>query len=128
MFALAYRAVNTCDSMVGYRNQKYERFGFASAKLDDLLNWLPSRLTAIAMFLSMKPRKVSRKQAVSIVLRDAKKHPSPNSGWGEAAAAAIIGVQLGEQIIMTVLFLTEQKWVTQYLSFRQFISSILSDL
>ncbi|UQD50829.1 cobalamin biosynthesis protein CobD [Bacillus methanolicus] len=95
VFALAYRAVNTCDSMVGYCNQKYERFGFASAKLDDLLNWLPSRLTAIAMLLSMKPRKVSRKQAVSIVLRDAKKHPSPNSGWGEAAAAAIIGVQLG---------------------------------
>ncbi|EIJ79901.1 cobalamin biosynthesis protein [Bacillus methanolicus PB1] len=93
--ALAYRAVNTCDSMVGYRNQKYEKFGFASAKLDDLLNWLPSRLTAIAMLLSMKPGKVSRKQAVSIVLRDAKKHPSPNSGWGEAAFAAIFGVQLG---------------------------------
>ncbi|MDE3840690.1 cobalamin biosynthesis protein CobD [Bacillus methanolicus] len=95
VFALAYRAVNTCDSMVGYLNQKYERFGFASAKLDDLLNWLPSRLTAIAMLLSMKPKKVSRKKAVSIVLRDAKKHPSPNSGWGEAAFAAIFGIQLG---------------------------------
>jgi adenosylcobinamide-phosphate synthase len=95
VLALAYRAVNTCDSMVGYRNQKYEKFGFASAKLDDLLNWLPSRLTALAMLLSMKPRNVSRKEAASIVLRDAMKHPSPNSGWGEAAFAAILGIQLG---------------------------------
>lgn len=93
--ALAYRAINTCDSMVGYRNDRYREFGWASAKLDDLANWIPSRLTAAAMLLSMKPKHHSLRQAAAIVWRDAIKHPSPNSGWGEAAVAALLGVQLG---------------------------------
>ncbi|RFU62524.1 adenosylcobinamide-phosphate synthase CbiB [Peribacillus glennii] len=94
-FALAYRAINTCDSMVGYRNEKYRDFGWASARLDDLVNWIPSRLTALMMLISMKARESSLKTIWQITLRDAPKHPSPNSGWCEAATAAILGIQLG---------------------------------
>lgn len=93
--ALAYRAINTCDSMVGYRNGKYAAFGWASARLDDAVNWIPSRLTGILIMLSKRPQAATFQQAWRILLRDAKKHPSPNSGWGEAAAAAVLGVQLG---------------------------------
>lgn len=94
-FAFIYRAVNTCDSMVGYKNERYEEFGYASAKLDDLLNWIPSRLTG-HMMIFVNPSYVCGKlQTRQLLLRDAKKHPSPNSGWCEAAAAALLGVQLG---------------------------------
>lgn len=92
--ALVYRAVNTCDSMVGYKNEKYALFGWASARLDDLLNWVPARLTGIIMIHSMT-LKTTYRHVWSILLRDAKKHSSPNSGWGEAAAAAVLGIQLG---------------------------------
>lgn len=93
--ALVYRAINTCDSMVGYKNDQYREFGWASAKLDDLFNWVPARLTAIVMMCVMKPMKTSYRKAWSILLRDAKKHPSPNSGWGEAAVASLLGIRLG---------------------------------
>lgn len=93
--ALVYRAVNTCDSMVGYQNDRYREFGWASAKLDDLLNWVPARLTAIVMMCVTKPVKTSYRKAWSVLFRDAKKHPSPNSGWGEAAVAALLGIRLG---------------------------------
>lgn len=92
--ALLYRAVNTCDSMVGYKDETYASFGWASARLDDVLNWIPARLTGVVMIHAMKVRTTYR-AVWSILLRDAKKHPSPNSGWGEAAAAAILGIQLG---------------------------------
>lgn len=94
-FAMVYRAINTCDSMVGYKNDRFLEFGWASARMDDLVNWLPSRLTALMMLLSNHPFKRNRKTAWQIVFRDAKKHPSPNSGWCESAAAALLGVQLG---------------------------------
>ncbi|MCA1027946.1 adenosylcobinamide-phosphate synthase CbiB [Cytobacillus kochii] len=94
-FALVYRAINTCDSMVGYKNEKYIDFGWASAKLDDVVNWVPSRLTAFCMLLVNKPRFIQRKESFQLVMSDAKKHPSPNSGWGEAAVAYLLGVQLG---------------------------------
>jgi adenosylcobinamide-phosphate synthase len=95
-FAMLYRAVNTCDSMVGYKNERYSEFGWASAKCDDLLNWVPSRLTAFVMVFSTKPGlKRTKLECWKIVKRDARKHPSPNSGWGEAAVAALLGVQLG---------------------------------
>lgn len=93
--ALLYRAINTCDSMVGYKNEKYLDFGWASAKLDDLANWVPSRITSFFMVIMNRPLYTTRIAAWKIVRRDAKKHPSPNSGWGEAAVAAILGVQLG---------------------------------
>ncbi len=93
--ALLYRAINTCDSMVGYRNERYEDFGWASAKLDDVVNWIPSRLTSICMLVGNRPIYSSKSKAWQIVQRDAKKHPSPNSGWCEAAVASLLGIQLG---------------------------------
>lgn len=93
--ALMYRAINTCDSIVGYRNEKYQEFGWASARLDDAVNWIPSRITSICMLVSSQPEYMNVREAWKIVWRDAKKHPSPNSGWGEAAVAAILGLQLG---------------------------------
>ncbi|MBP2242417.1 adenosylcobinamide-phosphate synthase [Cytobacillus eiseniae] len=93
--ALMYRVINTCDSIVGYRNERYEQFGWASARVDDVVNWIPSRLTALCMLIGNRPEYISLSKASRIVFRDAKKHPSPNSGWGEAAVAAILGVQLG---------------------------------
>ncbi|MCF6411682.1 adenosylcobinamide-phosphate synthase CbiB [Alkalihalobacillus sp. EGI L200015] len=94
-FAMIYRAVNTCDSMVGYRNDQYRRFGWASARMDDILNWIPSRLTAFVMLICNRPKHHYRMTTWKLLFRDAKKHPSPNSGWGEAAVAALLGVSLG---------------------------------
>ncbi|SEM09886.1 adenosylcobinamide-phosphate synthase [Mesobacillus persicus] len=94
-FAMVYRAINTCDSMVGYKNERFRDFGWASARFDDIVNWIPSRLTSMCMLITNQPELISRTRARKIVWRDAKKHPSPNSGWGEAAVAAILGVQLG---------------------------------
>ncbi|WP_415813521.1 adenosylcobinamide-phosphate synthase CbiB [Mesobacillus thioparans] len=93
--ALMYRAINTCDSMLGYKNDQYLDFGWASAKLDDLANWVPSRITSLCMVAMNRPLYITRIAAWKMVRRDAKKHLSPNSGWGEAAVAAILGVQLG---------------------------------
>jgi adenosylcobinamide-phosphate synthase len=89
--ALAYKAASTLDSMVGYRREPYTDLGWFSAKLEDLLTWLPCRLTVITLaLLSGKPQEVWR-----LCLRDANQDPSPNSGWSECAYAAILGVQLG---------------------------------
>ena len=93
--ALVYRAINTCDSMVGYTNDNYAAFGWASAKIDDLVNWVPARLTGWVMIFVVQPEKCLRKYAINVFLRDQKNHQSPNSGWGEAAVAALLGVQLG---------------------------------
>ncbi|MGJ7909778.1 adenosylcobinamide-phosphate synthase CbiB [Neobacillus sp. LXY-1] len=93
--AMVYRATNTCDSMVGYQNEKFQEFGWASAKWDDVMNWIPSRLTGLVMLLGNRPKILHYRKAWSILFRDAKKHPSPNSGWGEAAVAVILGIQLG---------------------------------
>jgi adenosylcobinamide-phosphate synthase len=89
--ALAYKAASTLDSMVGYRVEPYTDLGWFSAKLEDVLTWLPCRLTVITLaLLSGKPQQVWH-----LCLRDATKDPSPNSGWSECAYAAILGVQLG---------------------------------
>ncbi|MBD2743183.1 adenosylcobinamide-phosphate synthase CbiB [Coleofasciculus sp. FACHB-1120] len=89
--ALAYKAASTLDSMVGYREAPYTDLGWFSAKLEDILTWLPCRFTVITLaLLSRKPGYVWR-----ICQRDATKDPSPNSGWSECAYAAILGVQVG---------------------------------
>jgi adenosylcobinamide-phosphate synthase len=93
--AMVYRAANTCDSMVGHMNDSYKEFGWASAKWDDVMNWIPSRLTGITMLIGKRPVCMSYRTAWTILFRDAKKHPSPNSGWGEAAVAVLLGIQLG---------------------------------
>ncbi len=99
--ALAYKAVNTLDSMVGYKNQRYANFGFASAKLDDLANWVPARLTALCLWLAGLLLSLSGvvrlrwQSALWGTFRDAPRHPSPNAGWPEAIVARLLGVQLG---------------------------------
>jgi adenosylcobinamide-phosphate synthase len=91
-----YKAANTADSMLGHRNERYAEFGWASAKFDDLVNWIPARLTALliagAAFLV---RRADPEHAWSTALRDAKKHASPNAGWPEAAFAGALGLSLG---------------------------------
>jgi adenosylcobinamide-phosphate synthase len=89
---LAHRAVNTLDAMVGYRSDRYEHFGWASAKLDDLVNWVRARIAAIATAIV---RPLSAAKVWRAVRRDARQHPSPNGGVIEAAFAAALQIQLG---------------------------------
>ncbi|MEM9145289.1 MAG: adenosylcobinamide-phosphate synthase CbiB [Pseudomonadota bacterium] len=84
---LLYKAINTADSMIGHRTQRYEAFGWAAARLDDLANLVPARLSAVLMVCAG-----GRLAALRIVLRDAGLHRSPNAGWPEAAMAACLGV------------------------------------
>ncbi len=93
--AMAYKAVNTLDSMVGYKNEKYIDYGRASAKLDDIANYIPSRLTAVFIILSAFFLGKNYKNAFKIMKRDRKKHTSPNSGYPESAAAGAIGISIG---------------------------------
>lgn len=95
VLGLAYKAVNTLDSMVGYRNEKYLLFGRASARSDDLLNFIPARLTGILMVLVSTFMKLNMRASWRIMRRDGRNHSSPNSGFPEAAAAGALGVQLG---------------------------------
>ena len=92
---ILYKAVSTMDSMVGYKNDRYREFGRAAARLDDLLNWLPARLTALLIVASSVPLGLAAGDAWRIMRRDAHKHASPNAGLPEAAAAGALGVQLG---------------------------------
>ena len=92
---MVYKAVSTLDSMVGYRNPRYLQIGWASARMDDLLNFIPARLTALVLILAAPLAGCSPAAAARIVLRDRHNHPSPNSGHPEAAAAGALGVRLG---------------------------------
>lgn len=90
--AAAHRAINTMDAMVGHRTPRHRRFGWASARLDDSANWLPARLTALAVMIAV-PRRAA--EVAGTIRRDAGRHPSPNGGVVEAAFAAALGVRLG---------------------------------
>ena len=90
-----YKAINTADSMIGHKNEKYHGFGWASARLDDLVNLPCSRLSALLFILaSLFVRGASSIDALITVLRDARKHRSPNAGWPEAAMAGALGFAL----------------------------------
>jgi adenosylcobinamide-phosphate synthase len=92
---LGYRAVNTLDAMVGYRSPRHERFGWASARLDDVANLLPARVAAL-LFAGLAPVVGgSPRAALAAWRRDARGHPSPNAGPVEAAAAGALGVTIG---------------------------------
>ena len=92
---LAYRAVNTLDAMVGHRSARYARFGWASARADDVANWVPARLTA-ALTAAVAPLTgASPGGALRTWLRDGAAHPSPNSGRCEASLAGALGLRLG---------------------------------
>jgi adenosylcobinamide-phosphate synthase len=90
--AAAYRAVNTMDAMVGNRSRRYERFGWGSARLDDLVAYVPARVTALLVGLARPQRWRAVRR---VVTRDAKLHPSPNAGVAEAAFAGALGIELG---------------------------------
>lgn len=89
-----YKAANTMDSMVGYKNERYRYFGTAAARLDDVLNWVPARLTALLMCLAAPLVGLDGSGAWRILRRDSRRHASPNAGYPEAACAGALGVQL----------------------------------
>jgi adenosylcobinamide-phosphate synthase len=93
--AMAYKSINTLDSMVGYKNEKYLNFGWASAKLDDIANFFPARIAAIILPISSLICGADYSNSVKILKRDGQKHPSPNSGIPEAAIAGALGIRLG---------------------------------
>ncbi|MDB5055374.1 MAG: cobalamin biosynthesis protein CobD [Bacilli bacterium] len=94
--AVMYRASNTLDSMVGYKNETYLHFGWASARLDDLLNWVPARMTGLLLVISAIPgRTISMLGAWKSMRKFAHLHPSPNSGIPESAVAGALGIELG---------------------------------
>lgn len=93
--AMAYKAVNTCDSMFGYKNDKYISFGFVSAKMDDLFNFIPARLTGYFVVMASFILGLDYKNSYKIYKRDRYNHTSPNSAHPEAAVAGAIGVRLG---------------------------------
>lgn len=94
--AMLYRAANTLDSMVGYRNDKYINFGWCSARTDDVFNYIPARLTGVMLTISasLSPRMKSG-QAARAIFTFARRHPSPNSGIPESAVAGALGIELG---------------------------------
>ena len=92
---LFYKAINTMDSMVGYKNDRYLHFGRAAAKLDDAANYIPARLSAVAMIASAFLLKLDGKNAFRIWRRDRRNHASPNSAQTESACAGALGVLLG---------------------------------
>ncbi len=86
---IIYKVINTADSMIGYQTEKHNDFGYAAAKLDDILNWVPARLTSLMICLTSRPG-----DHMDTVLDDAPLHRSPNAGWPEAAMASVLGIAL----------------------------------
>jgi adenosylcobinamide-phosphate synthase len=94
--ALAYKAVNTADSMIGHKSARYHAFGWAAARCDDLMNFIPARAAAGLLALgAVSLSGASPSQAFAMARRDAPHHASPNAGWPEAAAAGALGLKLG---------------------------------
>ena len=96
--AMAYKAINTLDSMVGYKNEKYMDFGKFSAKVDDAVNFIPARITGILIVLASMILGYDYKNSLKIFLRDRKNHSSPNSAHSEASVAGALGVQFGGKV------------------------------
>lgn len=86
---LAYKMINTADSMIAHKNDKFKEFGWATAKLDDMVNFVPARVTAILILIAGLQIK-----KINIVYRDSKLHRSPNAGWPESAMAVVLGIAL----------------------------------
>jgi adenosylcobinamide-phosphate synthase len=92
---LGYRAANTLDAMIGHRSARYLRFGWAAARLDDLVNWMPARLAGLAAAAWAPLVGGAARNAIDVIRRDAGQHPSPNAGVVEAAFAGALDIQLG---------------------------------
>lgn len=84
---VAYKMINTADSMIGHRNERYAQFGWAAARLDDLMNLIPAQLSGLLICMIG-----GRRKALKVMWRDARKHKSPNAGWPESALAATLGI------------------------------------
>ena len=93
--AVAYRAINTMDSMLGYKNEKYFYFGRVAARLDDVANFIPARLTGLLFVGAAIVLQLDWRNAFNMMRRDASKHPSPNGGWAEATVAGALNIRLG---------------------------------
>ncbi|WP_073127247.1 adenosylcobinamide-phosphate synthase CbiB [Asaccharospora irregularis] len=93
--AMAYKAVNTLDSTVGYKNDKYKDLGFASAKIDDIANYIPARISVVLMTIGSLLVGYDYKNCMKISIRDRKNHKSPNCAYSEGAVAGALGIQLG---------------------------------
>ena len=96
--AMAYKVINTLDSMVGYKNERYARFGMFSAKLDDVANFIPARISGIFITTASYILRYNYKNAWKIFKRDRKNHASPNSAHPESAVAGALGVQFGGKV------------------------------
>ena len=108
---LLYKTVNTLDSMVGYRNDKYRAFGWASARVDDVLNLIPARLAGLIIALAaLFAARGNPIRAIGTMIRDARNHKSPNSGWPEAAMAGALGLALGGPRKYPGL-VVDEKWI-----------------
>ncbi|MGL5754421.1 MAG: adenosylcobinamide-phosphate synthase CbiB [Paraclostridium sp.] len=95
VLAMSYKAINTLDSMVGYKNEKYGDLGFASAKIDDIANFIPARITPFFMMIASLLLGFNAKESIHIAIRDRKNHKSPNCAYSEGAVAGALEVQLG---------------------------------
>ncbi|MCC0783884.1 cobalamin biosynthesis protein [Clostridioides sp. ES-S-0108-01] len=93
--AMAYKAVNTLDSTVGYKNEKYKDIGFASAKIDDIANYIPARISVILMTIGSFFLRYDYRNCFRISIRDRKNHKSPNCAFSEGAVSGALGIQLG---------------------------------
>lgn len=93
--AMAYKAINTLDSTVGYKNDKYEYLGFASAKIDDIANYIPARISFLLITIGSFLLGYDYKEAFRIAIRDRKNHKSPNCAYPEGAVSGALGIQLG---------------------------------
>ena len=112
---IAYKAINTADSMIGHRSSRYESFGWASARLDDLVNLIPARLSGLLVAIVAPIAGGTTGTALRVMWRDAAKHRSPNAGWPESAAAGALGLALagprryGERIVDDVFLNAEAR-------------------
>lgn len=92
---MVYKAISTLDSTFGYKNEQYKEFGWLSARADDAVAWIPARVTAFIVPVAAALLGLRTLSSLKVLLRDRRKHPSPNAGWPEAAFAGALGIQLG---------------------------------
>jgi adenosylcobinamide-phosphate synthase len=112
---IAYKAINTADSMIGHLNPRYLSFGWAAARLDDLVNLIPARLSGLLVAVVAPVAGGTTATALKVMWRDAAKHRSPNAGWPESATAGALGLALagprryGERIVDDVFLNAEAR-------------------